>query len=110
MIKKLNLLFLFLAMLSLPSISQSQQQYLAKVYGEEPVAEWGDYILQTSDGGYLIAGGTTELTTYPYETDTLFLKLNPDGKNVWAKVYGFAGREDWVQSCLLYTSPSPRDS
>jgi len=98
MTKKLNLLFLFLAILSLPSLSQSQQQYLAKVYGEEPFAEWGDYILQTSDGGYLIAGGATELTTYPYETDTLFLKLNPDGKNVWAKVYGFAGREDWVQS------------
>lgn len=97
MIKINNLCLLVVVLLFLPLTVYGQQNWI-KAYGEAPVAEWGDHILQTSDGGFLIAGGATDLTISPYETDTLFLKLDASGTNVWVKVYGFAGREDWVQS------------
>ncbi|MCX8042876.1 MAG: hypothetical protein N3B18_01975 [Desulfobacterota bacterium] len=91
------ILTLIFGVFTTPPVSLSQQ-YWAKAYGEAPVAEWGDHILQTQDGGLVIAGGATDLTAYPYETDMLFLKLDAQGTVQWSKVYGFAGREDWVQS------------
>ena len=44
----------------------------------------------------------------PEEPDSVFDTLCPDGiaRNVW---YHFANATDAVNSCLLYTSPSPRD-
>ena len=51
--------------------------------------EFATSIRQTSDGGYIVAGGTFPYN-FPYSgsTDYLVLKLNSDGSVAWQKIYG----------------------
>jgi len=92
-----GIFFIFAVFFCVPLSVYGQQNWM-HVYGDTSVAEWADHMLPTRDGGLLIAGGATDLTTSSHETDTLFLKLDSNGNKRWAKTYGFAGREDWIQS------------
>ena len=54
-------------------------------YGSVYNDEFQD-ILQTDDGGYIVAGSSERRTTYTYD-DTWILKLAPDGTIEWQKKY-----------------------
>ncbi len=48
--------------------------------------EYGFSVLQTSDGGYIIAGTTYLLRAY--ETDVYLIKTDINGDTLWTKTYG----------------------
>jgi len=56
-----------------------------KIYGENKW-EYAQSILQTSDGGYIVAGYNFPLATN--NPDGLVFKLDPFGNIVWQKIYG----------------------
>ena len=60
----------------------------ARSYGGAGVDYGGD-ILQTSDGGYIVSGGTYSFGAG--DLDSWILKLNSDGSVAWQKTYGGAG-------------------
>ena len=61
-----------------------------KVYGGAG-DDWGDYVEQTHDGGYIVAGYTTSYGAGSY--DLVLLKVDSLGTLQWNKSYGGAGAE-----------------
>jgi uncharacterized delta-60 repeat protein len=51
--------------------------------------DWAESIHETSDGGYIVAGGTHSLDKG--DADIWVLKLRPDGSVEWQKSYGGTG-------------------
>jgi uncharacterized delta-60 repeat protein len=61
-----------------------------KTYGGAS-ADWGNYIQQTADGGYIVAGYTDSFGAGA--SDLWILKLNADGTIAWQKTYGGTGAD-----------------
>ncbi len=59
-----------------------------KIYGGAG-DEWGDYVEQTKDGGYIVAGYTTSYGAG--SADLFLLKVDSLGTKQWDKMYGGAG-------------------
>jgi len=57
----------------------------ARTYGGAS-SDWGCSIVQTTNGGYAVAGCTESFSTM--ERDILVLNLNSDGSLAWARKYG----------------------
>ncbi len=57
----------------------------ARTFGEI-YDDWAHYIIQTTDGGFAVAGSTTSFGVGNY--DLFILKLAPDGSLSWARTYG----------------------
>ncbi len=57
-----------------------------KVYGYD-YQDYGHEIIQTSDGGYMIAG-RSYTTVYPESGDAWVLKTDSNGDTTWTKKYG----------------------
>ncbi len=53
----------------------------AKEYGYDSVDELSYNVIQTSDGGYLVAGVTIRMI--PYSRGAMFLRLNSSGDTLW---------------------------
>ena len=64
----------------------------AKIYGGDK-PNWANSIAQTSDGGFIMAGGTESYGDYD-SRDAWVLKLDASGTVVWSKPYGDRGQED----------------
>ena len=60
-----------------------------KTYGGNARWYYASSIRQTTDGGYILSGGTNPITSsYSYKTDDLLvLKLNADGTVEWQRTY-----------------------
>jgi len=63
-------------------------------------ADYAYCVRQTSDGGYILTGGTSSNELYEY--DVLLMKLDAMGDSVWATRYG--GDDDDRGNCVLETS------
>ncbi len=53
--------------------------------------EWGAYVQQTSDGGFIIAGQTPAFGAGGF--DAYLVKVNANGTLAWTKTYGSSGAE-----------------
>lgn len=87
----MNKPYTFLALaLSLILISGniSSQTYFQKVFLSSPYDQEGQDVLPTADGGYLIAGYTTNSTLN--DADVLVIKSDATGNEMWRKTYGGA--------------------
>jgi len=62
--------------------------------------EWGNFVIETSDGGYAIVGMTTSLGAGNY--DVWLLKTDANGDTLWTKTYGGPDRDEGF--CLRETS------
>jgi serine/threonine protein kinase len=70
-------------------------QYIwQKTYGGSG-DDWANSIQQTSDGGYIVAGGTTSFGAG--RRNVYIIKLDEDGNKIWEKIYGGSG-DDWANS------------
>ncbi|MBA3705868.1 MAG: T9SS type A sorting domain-containing protein [Bacteroidetes bacterium] len=76
-------LFIFLFILN---VNCHAQTYFQKVYQSSPFDQEGQDILQMPDGGYLIAGYTTNSTVN--DLDVHVIKTDAFGNTVWTKSYG----------------------
>jgi len=61
-----------------------------KLYGFK-YYEYGNAVTMTSDGGYMVAGGTSTLGKGDHSP--YFLALNAKGSLIWSHVYGDKGRD-----------------
>lgn len=52
-------------------------------------SDWGDYVEQTPDGGYIVVGYTTSFGAGSY--DIYLLRLDAAGNLLWSKTYGGPG-------------------
>jgi hypothetical protein len=68
----------------------------AKTYGGASI-DWASSVQQTSDGGYILAGGTLSFGAGGY--DIFLIKTDANGNIQWAKTYGGASWDgaDFVQ-------------
>lgn len=57
----------------------------------------GRDVVETSDGGYALAGGTTSASDG--SEDALLVKVSPDGERQWQRTYGGSGH-DWANSVV----------
>lgn len=53
--------------------------------------DWGNSVLQTSHGGYIIAGGTRSFGSGG--SDVYFIKTNVSGDTLWTRTYGGTGND-----------------
>jgi hypothetical protein len=86
--------FLFLAG------SLSAQSTFYKKYQHE-VKQWGNCVIETSDGGYAVVGVTTS-TDYVYQADVWLLKTDSSGDTLWTKTFGASDQDEGF--CLIETS------
>jgi hypothetical protein len=80
-------LFLFI-ILSGSSLISTAQTYFQKVYVSSPHDQEGQDVLPTSDGGYMIAGYTTNSTQY--DCNVYLIKTDANGNMTSSKNYGGA--------------------
>ena len=62
--------------------------------------DWATSIQQTSDGGYIIAGGTNSFGAQ--KTDVIIVKIDSNGSLSWAKTFG--GANDDLATSIQQTS------
>lgn len=94
--KQFILLFIF----SLLSTFLNAQTTFQKVYGGS-AAENGNYVIQTTDGGYIMAGSTTSFGEGG--RDVYVVKTNAAGDVQWTKTFGGALDNDYGY-CIQQTS------
>jgi hypothetical protein len=80
-------------------VYEVQKAYLIKTYPNGNIQwektfggsgwDWGEWVQQTLDGGYIVAGGTAE--------DVYLIKTDKDGNNQWQKTFG-GSSSDWGSS------------
>ncbi|WP_104371243.1 hypothetical protein [Desulfocucumis palustris] len=85
------------ALLKLDSLGLLQWQ---KIYGGAG-DDCGSAVLQTSDGGYLIAGETPKPYSVLANTDVYLVKTDASGNKLWERNYG--GDNDDTAACISKT-------
>lgn len=63
----------------------------ARTYGDVR-SDRGNYVLQTYDGGYIIAGGRTPIDAG--QLDLYLIKTDEIGDTLWSKMYGGVGTDE----------------
>ncbi len=97
-----NLIVIFLLLLSVLLRTQAQDIQWQKTYGACN-DEFGKYVVQTSDGGYIVAGYSTsdngDVGSNRGLNDVWIVKTSALGEIEWKKTYGGSGddRAFWIQ-------------
>jgi hypothetical protein len=80
-------------------IDQAGDTIWTKIYGGSN-QDYGHAVIQTSDGGYIVAGRTYASYT-PESGDAWVLKTDANGDTIWTKKYG--GEDEDIFYCVLET-------
>ena len=97
------IIILFIGASILPTISGDQppDEEWNRIFGGSQ-DDMGEWVEQTSDGGYIIAGRTGILVQD--RLDALLIKTDASGNTIWTKTFGDGGsHRDWVE-CVQQTS------
>jgi hypothetical protein len=65
----------------------------SKTLGGSSAGHWGRSVQQTTDGGYIIAGGTS-LPASPY-SDAYLIKTDDSGNELWSKTFAESDRDEF---------------
>ncbi len=71
-------------------LDQDGQEDWNRTYGDE-YQNYGNWVEETSDGGYIIAGKT--YTSYSGKPDWLVIKTSSKGDSLWSYTYGMQGED-----------------
>jgi hypothetical protein len=77
-----------LILVFLSTLGSKAQTYFQKVYQSSPYNQEGMDVVSMPDGGYLIAGYTTNSTAN--DADIMVIKTDAFGSKIWSKTYGGA--------------------
>ena len=103
--KKITIfLFFFIGVFIYPIVTiycQAPDISIQKSYDIEYYTRFHDF-KQTSDGGYLICGSSSEIGTTLYD-DIIIIKTNSDGETVWIKRIGETENSEYA-NCIQLTS------
>jgi TolB-like protein len=77
-----------------PSPNPLSATSFARTYGGTDY-DWANSVQQTSDGGYIVAGGTRSFSAGLY--DVFLIKTDANGNIIWTKTYG-GTYDDWANS------------
>ena len=83
---------LFILLLCTPALVFSQQRW-ERTYGGTN-DDWGNSVQQTTDGGYIIAGGTYSFGVGNH--DVYLIKTNASGNTLWTRTYGGTSEDDGI--------------
>lgn len=74
-----------------------------KSYGEYDRYESANWMIETDDGGYLLAGGRAQDPPYSSKTDIFLVKTDADGNQDWSSIIG---SEDFSETpnCIIQTN------
>ena len=79
----------------LVKIDQDGQQAWSRTWEEGNLI--GNRIIQVSDGNYLIAGGYTPAGDFDSAgNDFMFIKVDPNGEQIWTSIFGDDAALDWA--------------
>lgn len=92
----------------IPTITKSPEKVFfdglsvqwSKTFGIPYIHDWAESVLQTSDGGYMVAGRTGAKLSGP--SDVLIIKADANGNEQWNRTYG--GREHDAAQSVKQTS------
>jgi PKD repeat protein len=85
--------------ISLIKVDASGNLQWSKIYGGAG-SDWGDYVEQTPDGGYVVTGYTDSYGAGG--ADVYILKVDASGNLQWSKTYGTAGDDSQPWGNLGY--------
>ena len=95
--KSLLQTLLYFLLITQISLAQSPDTTWTKIFAT-PGDDYGEYVEQTDDGGFIIVGSTDSSGS----DDVLLIKTNSAGDTIWTKIYG-TYRWDYA-SCVHQTS------
>ncbi|MEY3443707.1 MAG: hypothetical protein RLZZ519_1988 [Bacteroidota bacterium] len=70
------------------------------IFGTEAL-DFGSTVVQTSDGGFAIAGSMTNSESPQADEDILLIRTNSNGELIWQKTYDGVGRDRAEDMLLL---------
>ncbi len=97
--KKLTVITIATLLFSALQFAQAPDTLWTKTYGGMN-ADWGYYVQQTTDFGYIIVGATESFGAG--NTDIYFIKTNSLGDTLWTRTYGGANAD--VAYCVQQTN------
>ncbi len=98
-----KIFFIFLLSLVIASVAKQSQAQITfqKTYGGTgPSPDYGYSVQQTTDGGYIIAGSTTNFGAG--DEDIYLIRTNMNGDTLWTKTFG--GTKDDIGYCVKQTT------
>ncbi len=74
----------------------------AKTFGNKPFYDFGNAVLEMTDGGCIVAGTTKSIVNNRdiYNNDVYLVRLDSDGNILWEESFGGSG-SDWASSVAL---------
>lgn len=90
-----------LLVLALFGLSANSQVTFQKTFGSLNT-DAGNYVQQTTDGGYIVVGHTTNFPIAGSDKDVYLIKTDINGTLQWSKTYG--GTDPQVATCVRQTT------
>jgi len=74
-----------------------------KSYGEDDRYESANWMIETTDGGYILAGGRAQDPPYSSKTDIYLVKTDDDGNEEWSSIIGATDISE-TPNCIAQTT------
>lgn len=74
-----------------------------KEFGQDDRFESATCMIETNDGGYMLAGARAQDAPYSSSTDIYIIKTNADGEEIWSSIIGFDSVSEGA-NCIAQTT------